>query len=302
MPFCRTARWERIIAVIAVVFVLIASIFMASSLVGLKSCVSEFDPDAHHDAGTNQERRWKQWLENLELVIDFEGITDPAEGPSKKRAALLAVGGAAIRELFATLTVADTQYSTAKAALTAHFTAKKNLTAERYKFFCTKPESPEESHDDWVTRLRVKGADCEFDKMDLESAITLVLTLHTYSEKLQREIIAQDMDLIRALSTARSIELTEKEIAFMKQNPLQSLATPVHAVRGFKQNTPLAPNLKVRLLNCAVIVGNECLTKANAKLWVPLATTARKETILLAFVKLRSRLSLSKWLILKISL
>ena len=198
MPFCGTARWERTITVIAVVFVLIASIFMASSLVGLKSCVSEFDPDAHHDAGTNQERRWKQWLENLELVMDFEGITDPVEGPSKKQAALLAVGG--------------------------------------------------------------------------------------------------------ALSTARSIELTEKEIAFMKQNPLQSLATPVHAVRGFKQTTHLDPNLKVRLLNCVVIVGNECLTKANAKLWVSLATTARKETILLAFVKLRSRLSLSKWLILKMSL
>ena len=238
MLFCGTGRWERIITVIAVVFVLIASMFMASSLVGLKSCVSEFDPDAHHDAGTNQERRWKQWLENLELVMDFKGITDPAEGPSKKRAALLAVGGAALRELFVTLTVADTQYSTAKAALTAHFTAKKNLTAERYKFFCTKPESPEESHNHWVTRLRVKGADYEFDKMDLESAITLVLTLHTYSEKLQREIIAQDMDLTRALSTARSIELTEKEIAFMKQNPLQSLATPVHAERGLKQTTP----------------------------------------------------------------
>ena len=176
---------------------------MASSLAGLKSCVSEFDPDAHHDAGTNQERRWKQWLENLELVMDFEGITDPAEGPSKKRAALLALGGAALRELFATLTVADTQYSTAKAVLTTHFTAKKNLTAERYKFFCTRPESPEESHDHWVTRLRVKRSDCEVDKMDLESAITLVLTLHTYSEKLQREIIAQDMDLTRALSTAR---------------------------------------------------------------------------------------------------
>eukprot|EP00795_Rhopilema_esculentum_P004069 gene4069-20248_t len=168
---------------------------MASALVGLKACVTELNPDVQQDAGSNQERRWKLWLENLELVMDFEGITDAAEGPSKRRAALLAVGGSELRELFATLTVADAKYSTTTAALTAHFTVKKNLAAERYKFFCTKPTSPEESHDHWATRLRIKGADCEFNEMDLNSAITLVMTLHTHSKKLQREIIAQVMDL-----------------------------------------------------------------------------------------------------------
>ena len=66
---------------------------MASALAGLKACVTEFNPDTQQVAGSNQERRWKLWLENLELVMDFEGITDPEEGPSKKRAALLAVGG-----------------------------------------------------------------------------------------------------------------------------------------------------------------------------------------------------------------
>eukprot|EP00795_Rhopilema_esculentum_P008818 gene8818-15293_t len=207
---------------------------MASALVGLKACVTEFNPDVQQDAGSNQERRWKLWLENLELVMDFEGITDAAEGPSKRRAALLAVGGSELRELFATLTVADAKYSTATAALTAHFTAKKNLAAERYKFFCTKPTSPEESHDHWATRLRIKGADCEFNEMDLNSAITLVMTLHTHSEKLQREIIAQDMDLKKVLATARSIELTNREIAFMKQHNIEATAspTPVYAVQG----------------------------------------------------------------------
>ncbi|XP_065067008.1 uncharacterized protein K02A2.6-like [Rhopilema esculentum] len=207
---------------------------MASALVGLKACVTEFNPDVQQDAGSNQERRWKLWLENLELVMDFEGITDAAEGPSKRRAALLAVGGSELRELFATLTVADAKYSTATAALTAHFTAKKNLAAERYKFFCTKPTSPEESHDHWATRLRIKGADCEFNEMDLNSAITLVMTLHTHSEKLQREIIAQDMDLKKVLATARSIELTNREIAFMKQHNMEATATPtpVYAVQG----------------------------------------------------------------------
>ena len=60
---------------------------MASALVGLKACVTEFNPDLQQDADSNQERQLKLWLENLELVMDFEGITDAAEGPSKQRAA-----------------------------------------------------------------------------------------------------------------------------------------------------------------------------------------------------------------------
>ena len=68
-----------------------------------------------------------------------------------------------------------------------------NLTKNRYRFFCTKPTSPQESHDHWITRLRTKGKDCEFENMNLDEAIKLVVTLHTPSEKLQREIIAKDI-------------------------------------------------------------------------------------------------------------
>ena len=47
----------------------------------------------------NLDRRWNEWLENFELVLDFEGVTDPAEGKSKKKAALLTVGGQVLREI-----------------------------------------------------------------------------------------------------------------------------------------------------------------------------------------------------------
>ena len=168
------------------------------------------------------------------------------------------------------MTVADSTYSTATAALTAHFTAKKNLAAERYKFFCTKPTSPEESHDHWATRLRIKGADCEFNEMDLNSAITLVMTLHTHSEKLQREIIAQDMDLKKVLATARSIELTNREIAFMKQHNMEATAspTPVYAVQGKHPKAYIYTSLEGKPSRSAAIVESEHHTKGNARQWV----------------------------------
>ena len=174
----------------------------SSSLASLKACVPEFKPAELSDSGHNQDRRWKEWLENFELVLEFEGVTDQTSGPSKKRAALLTVGGPALRELFSTLTVADDKYESVKSALNTHFSPKKNLTAERYKFFCTKPTSTDEAHDHWITRLRSKGKDCEFENMNVDEAIKLVVTLHTPSEKLQRKIIARDMDLASLIECA----------------------------------------------------------------------------------------------------
>jgi len=48
------------------------------------------------------EKRWTQWLENFECCFEFEGVTDPGEGNSKKRAALLAIKGQQLRYLFKT--------------------------------------------------------------------------------------------------------------------------------------------------------------------------------------------------------
>ena len=186
----------------------------------------EFKPEELTDSGKNIDRRWKEWVENFELVLDF-GVTDPAEGKSKKKAALLMVGGQALREIFATLTVADDTYKAAKDALTAHFSPKKNLTSDRYRFFCTKPTSPEESHDHWITRLRTKGKDCEFENMNLDEAIKLVVTP---SEKLQREIIAKDMDLKIVIDSARALELRQREVRFMKNTLMYQAALEINSV------------------------------------------------------------------------
>ena len=118
----------------------------------------------------------------------------------------------------------------AKDALTAHFSPKKNLTADRYRFFCTKPTSPEESHDHWITRLRIKGKDCEFENMNVDEAIKLVVTLHTPSEKLQPEIIAKNMDLKMVTDSARALELTQRELRFMKNTSIDPDAPEINSV------------------------------------------------------------------------
>ena len=65
---------------------------MQNTLANLKACVPKFDPEALLDDGVNTERRWKQWLENFKCCITFDSVTDQPNVPSKKKAALLAIG------------------------------------------------------------------------------------------------------------------------------------------------------------------------------------------------------------------
>ena len=84
-----------------------------STLANLKACVKEFNP---YDFGHTQNvsKQWILWLENFECCLDFEGVKEETteEGsdvvpPSRKQAALLAIGGQKLREIFKTLTHAD---------------------------------------------------------------------------------------------------------------------------------------------------------------------------------------------------
>ena len=58
---------------------------------------------------------------------------------------------------------------------------------------CPPPISDQESHDHCVTRLKTKEKECDYDKMDLNEAIKLVVTLNTPLPKLQTAIIRDDM-------------------------------------------------------------------------------------------------------------
>jgi hypothetical protein len=183
-----------------------------ANLATLREVCEVFDIE-QYDTG-NIEKKWKAWLDNFEICTEYEGV----ENPKKRRAALLAVAGPQIRELLSTLEEEEAKtYETVKKVFNDYFKGKKNLTAERYKFLCLKPESESETHDVWITRLKKVGKECEWDQMNLKEAIKLAVILHTKSPKLQAEIIAQDMDYDRMVEKARAIELTKKELVNLRQ-------------------------------------------------------------------------------------
>ena len=193
---------------------------MANALANLRACVEEFPLHHSEEDTTNTHKRWLMWIENLEYCFTFEGLDDGADAVTKKKAAMLALAGQPLRELYNTLEDNANTYDAAKKVLGDYFKGTKNLTAERYKFFCMRPTSSQETHDQWVTRLKVKGKDCEFDQMNLKEAIKLVITLHTPLPKLQTAIIRDDMTFEQMMKTAQSMELAHREVSYMKSNTI----------------------------------------------------------------------------------
>ena len=221
---------------------------MASHLANLKSCVPEFKPGEQG----NISKQWDIWLTNFDCCLECEEVKDQVKDEnnqivSKKRALMLAIGGSQLREVFATLKVMDGSYEEAKRVLTEYYTPKRNLTAERYKFLCNKPESDRETHLHWITRLRSIVKQCEFDKMNEDEAMKLVMTLHTHSASLRKQIITGDLNLQEALSKAEMLELADKEI----KNMTESSLTQKKEEKFEEYDTnPVKKNAEVECRNC----------------------------------------------------
>jgi hypothetical protein len=195
---------------------------MSNTLVNLRACVKEFDPEQSSDL-VKVARKYDDWMENFEACADFEDVA-----PEKRKPALLALGGEKFRQLCKTLEVKSTdKYVEMKETLHSYFTPKKNTSAERFKFFNTRPESAEETHDKWVMRLKLTVNDCEFDKFNNEEAMKLVIMLHTHNARLQRSILTKDLDFKKTLEEARTLEMTEKELACLKESGSQIGANKV---------------------------------------------------------------------------
>ena len=88
-----------------------------------------------------------------------------------------------------------------------------------------RPLSKQETHDQWATRLKTKGKDCEFDKMNVKEAIKLVITLHTPLPKLQTAIIRDDMTFDQMMKMAQSMELAQREVSYMQQTAMTPTQT-----------------------------------------------------------------------------
>ena len=178
---------------------------MAQSRIEL-SPLAPFDPVSDP---TSLGPRWKAWKRRFETYIAALGVTDATQ----KRALLLYQAGQATQDIFDTLT--DTgeanNYKKAMEKLDAYFTPKKNVDYEIFKFR-TAVQLPNETVDQFATRLRKLAQTCSFADPDIE--VKSAIIQHCTSKRLRRfAFLDTDVTLANLLAKARALEASEIQAA-----------------------------------------------------------------------------------------
>ena len=163
----------------------------------------EFSPDA--EIGSSLAAKWKLWMEDFEMFILASGITDP----KRKRALLLYQAGQRVREIFRQLqdTGTESDYDTAKTKLQEYFEPQQNRRYAVYQFRQAKQE-PEETLDQFNTRLRSLAQTCAFHDVDFEIE-QQIITAGTSSRIRKRALRDPSYDLKSILLDGRRAEQSE---------------------------------------------------------------------------------------------
>ena len=101
-------------------------------------------------------QRWLKCVKSFHYCLGAYGITDA----TRKKNMLLHLVGSETQEIFDTLAGTEVTFDTASKTFNNHFSVRKNVPYERFKFLQVHEEQ-EESTEQFVTRLRKLYLFCE---------------------------------------------------------------------------------------------------------------------------------------------
>ena len=201
---------------------------MATSSGSMIQPMPPFDPD--NEIGTNLAPKWKIWIEDFQMYLVATGITDK----KRQRALLLYQAGARVREIFRQLPDTGDDLETAVAKLNEYFEPQKHRLYEVYKFRQAAQEN-NESIDQYHTRLRSLAERCQFENMDFD--ITLQIVLKGSSSRLRKQALRDPkMTLKDLLIAGRQIEMSNFQVADIEQKQFER--QELHALRKNTRQQP----------------------------------------------------------------
>ena len=166
---------------------------------------SFFSLEPKHSAAT----RWQRWIDRLENFLIAMDIDDT----KRMKAMLLHYIGEELYGIYSTLpeigATTDNEFVKAKKTLNEYFKPKRNVEFEIYNFRKAQ-QGPNEMLDEYYSRLKQLGANCEFTNIDKE--IKSQIIQKGRSEKLRREgLCKEDISLTALLKLGRTFESSEAQ-------------------------------------------------------------------------------------------
>lgn len=184
---------------------------------------------------------WLRMFRNYLLVVGASGDAWPVE---RKRALLLHCLGTEGQRLFYSLPNQGDSMEDAIAALTAHFTPRRNIVAERHAFR-KRVQAPGETIIQYVAALRDLAVTCDFaatlDEM-LRDQLVENVSSHRIRERL---LLESELTLEKAVTIATQTEAAGEQAKLLSNTrsvPVQVIhAQPPPAAGRFRRKQPLKP-------------------------------------------------------------
>lgn len=154
------------------------------------------------------------YLKRLEHFFRLNRVTDDA----MKVSALITLGGQyCVKKLIAAIhpdTVESKTFKELADALKTKFTPRKNVVAERYKFFERRQEE-DETINEFVTELQAMAQRCNFREYRVE-ALRDRIVCGVRSKRIQTCLLDKDRPFQETLDIALSMELAEENVKMIK--------------------------------------------------------------------------------------
>lgn len=169
-----------------------------------------FNPNIEmHNIGT----RWTRWVRSFTLFVTGKGIADPEQ----KKALLLHTAGVDVQDVYFSLPNidrepegTDTVYDVTLAILNDHFKPRVNIPVERAAFR-SMVQTPSETVDQYITRLRQKAVLCNFPNLDDELRDQVLEKC--VSKRLRRKLLdIENLTLEKLQTAAKNFERNEQHM------------------------------------------------------------------------------------------
>ena len=183
------------------------------------------------------------WLDSYEIYALASGKKELDD--AIQRATFLHCLGPPAQRVFQTLPGDKSTLKKAIEVLQAHFTPKRNIVSERYKFRL-RAQNPDESIENYITSLRELVKTCQFDALE-EDMLRDQIVEKCYSKNLREKLLnIEDLTLQKTLRTARLFESAQEDSKFMSGT--SSSTEPARRITS--KLKPHFPGTKVTCYRC----------------------------------------------------
>lgn len=179
--------------------------------------MSQLQPPSSLSLQGNLAENWKIWIQKFELFYTASGVAEKTE--KVQCATFLHIAGEEAIKVFNTFVFRDGEQDkieVLKEKFQDYCEPRKNLPYIRHRFF-TRAQGPTETIDAYVTDLKNKAKNCEFEQLH-DSLIRDRIVCGIRDDRVRSRLLGEaDLTLEKAIDVCRASEITSSQVKVLNE-------------------------------------------------------------------------------------